>query len=394
MAIQRYEGKLGKFEYDDTEFQYHTSEGTPEALHFEFFHYIGSETDGSKIKIPDGMINCNKLFESNVHLETPPKIPEGVKNCDLMFHNCYSLKQFPEIPDSVQSYLGMFQHTPVHEEFLKFVKAREEKSMASNNRQLKATPSGGDMNSKEPNMFMFYVDNYGGYPQNKPDSIALYGKENIPFLKDKSIDEIKNAHMYWGSDEARSREVLGMYNGDTMVLFGDIEKLPTEYKHDAELMTPKYVAERVQQSKMMNVYAPDDLSKNSFYLITLGSKDEDGEVFPGVERFNPDYEGESVDDITNHLCDLFSQTDKAYVDNQKWVHEVYEGKDQVFGKYVNDISDKTMNKIYEEIKGYGKASEIPTIKSQIVDLRKSQRTNRRLPDIPDAQTDNEKQCGE
>ena len=51
-----------------------------------------------------------------------------------------------------------------------------------------ATPSGGDAS----NLFMFYVG--GSYQNNSYDNIATYGKEHVDCLKDKTIEEIKNAH--------------------------------------------------------------------------------------------------------------------------------------------------------------------------------------------------------
>ena len=50
--IKQYKGDLGNFEYDDREFK----------LKGGCLRYIGTETDGSKIKIPAGITNCSYMF--------------------------------------------------------------------------------------------------------------------------------------------------------------------------------------------------------------------------------------------------------------------------------------------------------------------------------------------
>ncbi len=89
-----------------------------------------------------------------------------------------------------------------------------------------AIPSGGD----EINYFIFYCDNYT-YDYNDIDSVAKFGRKHLKGLKDVSISEIKANHIYWGSDEASG--FAGNYNGDTYVLFDDIDKLPADLKKDA-----------------------------------------------------------------------------------------------------------------------------------------------------------------
>ena len=101
MPIKNHKGKLGKFSYDDTEF---VIKRAPE-LHLR---YKGEETDGSKIKIPEGIVDCNHMFFDNKLLETPPIIPEGVKNCKYMFAYCENLIKAPEIPEGVENCGSMF----------------------------------------------------------------------------------------------------------------------------------------------------------------------------------------------------------------------------------------------------------------------------------------------
>ena len=86
-------GKFGTFVYNPNEFK----------VLYNGVHYIGTETDGSKIKIPDGIVDTTRMFKNNKSLVTPPVIPASVKICDYMFENCSSLKQLPVIPESVAS---------------------------------------------------------------------------------------------------------------------------------------------------------------------------------------------------------------------------------------------------------------------------------------------------
>ena len=90
----------------------------------------------------------------------------------------------------------------------------------------KAVPSGGD----KENYYMFYVDNQGSYAGNTADNIAQFAKENIPELSGLTTNAIKSKHMYWATD---SGSFDGMYNGDTCVLFVDVNKLPGGLRTDA-----------------------------------------------------------------------------------------------------------------------------------------------------------------
>lgn len=89
-----------------------------------------------------------------------------------------------------------------------------------------ATPCGGD----DKNYYMFYVDNYGTYKNNTAERIAEFGKKNFPNFKDLGFEDIKNFHMYWATEGSGYES---FYNGDTYVLFDDIEKLPEDKKNDA-----------------------------------------------------------------------------------------------------------------------------------------------------------------
>lgn len=92
---------------------------------------------------------------------------------------------------------------------------------------LGATPCGGD----NKNYYMFYTGGGGDYSNNTVEAIAKFGQEHFPNFKDLGFEDIKNFHVYWGTDESRGYE--SFYNGDTYVLFDDIEKLPEDMKKDA-----------------------------------------------------------------------------------------------------------------------------------------------------------------
>ena len=111
MAIQHYEGQyydgqykglLVKFDYDDTEFVFGEDTGV--------LFYIGDEKDGSKIHIPEGTVDCSRMFWGRGSLlKTAPVIPESVKICDRMFSGCTFLKQPPVLPNGIEHCFNMFR---------------------------------------------------------------------------------------------------------------------------------------------------------------------------------------------------------------------------------------------------------------------------------------------
>lgn len=115
------------------------------------------------------------------------------------------------------------KHSKIKADKERYAKEVEEESKKTEAVELK--PDGGD----KTNYFMFYTDNYGGYKDNTADNIAQYGKEHLEGLKDLSLEEIKDKHLYWGTETGFN----AFYNGDTYVLFDDIEKLPEDMKKDA-----------------------------------------------------------------------------------------------------------------------------------------------------------------
>lgn len=115
------------------------------------------------------------------------------------------------------------KHSKIKADKERYAKEVEEESKKTEAVELK--PDGGD----KTNYFIFYTDNYGGYKDNTADNIAQYGKEHLEGLKDLSLEEIKDKHLYWGTETGFN----AFYNGDTYVLFDDIEKLPEDMKKDA-----------------------------------------------------------------------------------------------------------------------------------------------------------------
>lgn len=95
--LVHYEGNLGKFDYNPKEFEID-----------ELVRYIGNETDGKKIHIPEGVEDCGGMFFKCKSLTIAPDIPEGVKNCSGMFFLCESLTIAPVIPEEVEDCSGMF----------------------------------------------------------------------------------------------------------------------------------------------------------------------------------------------------------------------------------------------------------------------------------------------
>lgn len=104
MAIVKYEGKFGKFEYDDTIW----STGIDEEGE-EFFHYEGKETNGSRIKVPDGMTNVTGLF-MNTEIESQPLLPGSVKVADYCFAGCKNLKTINDLPSGLKSGDSMYTY--------------------------------------------------------------------------------------------------------------------------------------------------------------------------------------------------------------------------------------------------------------------------------------------
>ena len=104
MSIVHYEGKLGVFDYDNSEWE------ICETCVVESLRYIGDKIDGKDIKIPEGVTDCSRMFKSCISLINAPEIPKGVTDCYAMFDNCISLVNAPEIPEGVTDCYAMFNN--------------------------------------------------------------------------------------------------------------------------------------------------------------------------------------------------------------------------------------------------------------------------------------------
>lgn len=111
--LVHYCGILGEFDYDDTCFKFHTKtelilKGIL-VLEDGYFIYTGKEKDGSKIIIPDGIIDCSFMFFDNTRLVSTPHFPDTVIRCNHTFRRCTSLKTINKLPKNCISSNNMFQ---------------------------------------------------------------------------------------------------------------------------------------------------------------------------------------------------------------------------------------------------------------------------------------------
>lgn len=97
MAIVRKKGPFDDYYYDDSQFEFNE---------WGELHYIGTETDGSKIKIPDGIRSCIGMFE-NTNIKFSPVIPDSVFLCQNMFANCKSLEVLTNLPKNLSDCRNM-----------------------------------------------------------------------------------------------------------------------------------------------------------------------------------------------------------------------------------------------------------------------------------------------
>ncbi len=101
--IQHYSGALGEFDYDTRQYAFkHNKYGYN-------LVYIGNETDGSKIKIPDGITSCNHMFEGT-DIEIAPKIPESARKSEHMFSDCNNMHTATAIPGNLNNMSYMFSN--------------------------------------------------------------------------------------------------------------------------------------------------------------------------------------------------------------------------------------------------------------------------------------------
>ena len=112
-GLVHYKGSLGDFTYHPKEYQIAKVVVEPDEYgnvggSMPVLKYIGSETDGKKIKIPEGAINLTLTF-ADTNITSAPKIPSSVESTSYMCSNCARLTNADiSIPSKVRSTAAMF----------------------------------------------------------------------------------------------------------------------------------------------------------------------------------------------------------------------------------------------------------------------------------------------
>lgn len=117
----------------------------------------------------------------------------------------------------------------------------------------KVAVAGGDGS----NLFYFYTGS-SSYKDNSVENIAAFAQERFESCKDKSVEEIASKHIFWGTE---GPSFNGFYNGDTYVLFDDIQKLPEDVKKDAYTNCKGYRDDKGKTSEVQ-----DDFPKESSHV--------------------------------------------------------------------------------------------------------------------------------
>lgn len=108
-----YKGELGEFDYDPEQFRIQKMNVAQtddfEGGSYEVLRYIGKETNGSKITIPEGIKDISEMFRGS-NVVSMPKIPAGVEYANAAFMNCNKLEDSSEypLPDTLKQTAHMF----------------------------------------------------------------------------------------------------------------------------------------------------------------------------------------------------------------------------------------------------------------------------------------------
>lgn len=110
--LRHYKGFLGDFQYDPSQFELQMVKPPagvdPNEPGFEVLRYVGKETDGHKIKIPEG-INSTFCMFYGTDIKSVPVIPQGVESAQCMFGDCKNLKDGRTVfPSSLENTEMMF----------------------------------------------------------------------------------------------------------------------------------------------------------------------------------------------------------------------------------------------------------------------------------------------
>lgn len=103
------------------------------------------------------------------------------------------------------------------------------------------------------------------------------------------------------------------------------------------------------------------------YFVSCGSKDEDGFCDIGIDRI--DNFLDNAQDANEYLCQFLSQTDPSYINDKGFIIEIYEGVNQLFGKYIDDLDDSTIQTLYDDLTEYDRQDIIDIIKPEINKLK-------------------------
>lgn len=96
-GMVHYQGVLGKFAYDPSEFQLQVVRvdadefGNPPTS-FPILKYIGKEVDGANIHVPEGLVDGSFMFEGNHDLTSQPKLPSSLESGFGMFKDCKNMQ--------------------------------------------------------------------------------------------------------------------------------------------------------------------------------------------------------------------------------------------------------------------------------------------------------------
>ena len=107
-----YDGVLGHFTFDDRQFVLAKLERPADeygpANEQHILKYIGEETDGKKIEIPEGLRDLTMTF-AGTNIESAPRIPQGVEYGNCAFMDCHNLKDAKiELPSTMKNTACMF----------------------------------------------------------------------------------------------------------------------------------------------------------------------------------------------------------------------------------------------------------------------------------------------
>lgn len=104
VKMKHYEGVLGNFDYDAAQFKV-TREPRSNS---EYLKYIGKENDGSRIVIPNGVVDAYRMFDGS-SINSMPEIPASVKYGAKMFRKCTNLNKVDTFPENIINWKDMFE---------------------------------------------------------------------------------------------------------------------------------------------------------------------------------------------------------------------------------------------------------------------------------------------